>query len=354
MKVTPFGGPHFSGTCESSAGRGCGLQCVRASKVQPLSGQNRLSLFLIALALISLAGCQGIGNPQKEAGTLAVDPASLGFGNVPVGKNASLSETLTNTGGSALTVSQANLSGDGFSISGLTLPKTLNPSQSVTFTATFAPTGMGAASGTLAIVSDASNSPSNIAFSGTGTSQGQLSVSPGTLSFGDVVVGANSSRKGKLTAKDASVTVSSASSDSAEFVVSGISLPITIQAGQSAAFTVVFTPSMAGTASATLTFASDASNSPSVQSLTGNGTPASPHWVDLTWDPSNGAVSYNIYRKQPADKKYAQIGSGDANTAYTDDNVSAGQTYDYAVTAVDANNVESGFSNIAQITIPTP
>jgi len=286
-------------------------------------------------------------------GTLTANPTSLAFGNVPVGNSSNLSETLTNTGGSTVTISQANVSGAGFSISGLSLPATLTPTQSVTFTATFAPTAPGSANGTLAIVSDGSNSPLNIPLSGTGL-QGQLSVSPATLNFGDVAVGSSSPLNGTLTATGASVTVSSASINSSEFALSGITLPKTIGAGQSTQFTVTFTPSVTGTANATLTFVSNASNSPTLQSLTGNGTPPASHWVDLTWDASNGAVSYNVYRKLPTDQNYAQIDSSDANTAYTDNSVSAGQTYDYVVTAVDANNIESGYSNMAEVLVPSP
>jgi hypothetical protein len=323
--------------------------------LQPLPRHGWLILLLIALALVPLTGCQGVaGNSQNNAGALSASPATLSFSSLQVGKSTSISATLANAAGSAITVSQANLDGAGFAISGLTLPMTLNPGHSVTFTSTFTPTAKGTASGTLAIVSDATNSPLHIALSGTGTTQGQLSVSPATLNFGNVVVGANSSRNGSLTATAASVTVSSASSNSSEFALSGMSLPITIPAGQSAPFTVTFTPNATGTASATLTFTDNASNSPTVESLTGNGTAPPQHWVDLTWLPSVGAVSYNIYRKLPADPNYSQINSGEVNPAYTDSNVTAGTTYDYVVTAVDANNLESGHSKLAQVTIPSP
>ena len=82
-------------------------------------------------------------------GTLNANPTSLGFGSVQVGYSANLSETLTNTGGSTVTISQANLTGAAFSVGGLTLPLNLTANQSVTFTATFAPTSAGAASGSL-------------------------------------------------------------------------------------------------------------------------------------------------------------------------------------------------------------
>jgi fibronectin type 3 domain-containing protein len=61
-----------------------------------------------------------------------------------------------------------------------------------------------------------------------------------------------------------------------------------------------------------------------------------------------------MYRKLAADQTYTEINSGNATTAYTDNNVAAGQTYNYEVTAVDASGSESGYSNMAQGVIPTP
>jgi Abnormal spindle-like microcephaly-assoc'd, ASPM-SPD-2-Hydin len=174
------------------------------------------------------------------------------------------------------------------------------------------------------------------------------------LSFGKVTVGSSSALNASLNATIASVTVSSASSSSSEFVLSGISFPATIAAGQSEPITVTFTPNAQGTATATLTFMSDASNGPTVLSLTGSGKAPPPHWADLTWDAASGAVSYNVYRKLLTDESYTQINSGDPTAAYTDNNVTAGATYDYVVTALNAENQESGYSNVAQVTIPTP
>ncbi len=290
-------------------------------------------------------------------GTLSANPTSLSFGSVQVGNTASLSETLTNTGGTAVTISQANVTGAGFSITGLTLPTTLNAAQSVTFTAKFAPTAPGAVTGNLAILSDASNSTLNIGLSGTGTAQGQLSVSPGTLNFGNVVVSTSTSLNGSLTASGASVTVTSGSSDSSEFVLSGITFPKTIAAGQSASFTVTFTPNASGATSASLTFLSNASNSPTVETLTGTGQAPQPHSVDLSWTASQspGVIGYNIYRGSVAGGPYSKVNSAlNADTTYTDSTVTAGQTYFYVAKGVDGNDMESGPSNEVQATIPNP
>jgi len=305
-------------------------------------------------SLVSLSA-SGSAVAAGSQGTISPSPANLAFGNVQASSFGSLSETLTNTGGSGVTITQANLSGAAFSISGLTVPLTLTPNGSVTFTATFTPNGAGAASGNLSLVSDASNSPLVIALSGAVTAAGQLAVSPGSLSFGSVVVGSSSSLTGSLTAGGSSITVTSASLNNSEFGVTGISLPATIGAGQSASFTVTFTPQSSGSTSASLSFSSNASNSPAAQSMTGTGTAPTQHTVDLAWSASENAVGYNIYRGTVSGGPYTVINSSlDSTTAYTDDTVVSGQTYYYVVTAVNADSNESGYSNQSQAVIPSP
>ena len=318
-----------------------------------------ISSLSIATGIALLSGCGGAtpGGSNGGGSALAVSSSTLSFGKVQKGKSSNLSDTLTNTGGSAVTISEANLSGTGFSVSGLSLPTTLSPSQSATFTVTFAPASAGSASGTLAVVSTATNSTLNIALSGTEMAQGQLSVSPASLSLGNVVVGASSSLDGTLEATGSSVTISAASSNSNEFALSGISLPTTLTASQPTSFTVTFKPATVGAASGTLSFLSDAANSPTTQAVTGTGTAAPQHSVALSWDASNdsGVVGYNVYRGSVSGGPYSKIDSAlEAGTAYTDITVTAGETYYYATTAVDGSGGESSYSNQAQAAIPTP
>jgi hypothetical protein len=291
-------------------------------------------------------------------GALAANPTTLAFSGTQVGNSTNLSETLTNTGGSTISISQVNLTGASFSTSGLSsFPINLTSGQSVTFNVTFTPASAGTASGSLSVSSNAANQL-GIALSGTGTASGTLAVSPTSLSFSNVTVGSNAALTGSVTASGASVTISSASSNNGEFVLSGISLPTTLTAGQSANFTVTFTPGASGAASASLSFASNASNSPAVQSvlqMTGTGTTPIQHTVDLTWAASTSAVGYNIYRGTAPGGPYTMINTSlNSTTAYADNTVVSGQTYYYVTTAVNATSVESGYSNQAQAVVPTP
>jgi len=66
-----------------------------------------------------------------------------------------------------VSVSQINVSGAGFTVTGFTPPLTLAAGQSTTFGAIFDPATSGSLTGTVAVVSNASNSPA-ISLSGTG------------------------------------------------------------------------------------------------------------------------------------------------------------------------------------------
>jgi hypothetical protein len=184
---------------------------------------------------------------------------------------------------------------------------------------------------------------------------GTLSASPASLPFGNVVVGQKASLKGTLTAAGATVAISSVTSTSGEFAVSGITFPASVDSGQSLSFTVTFTPQTSGAASGTLSFLSNADDSPAQQLANGTGIAAPQHSVDLSWTGSQsaGVVGYNVYRGTGG--PYSRInGPLEASISYTDSLVSAGSTYFYVVTAVDGNGAESAYSEQAQALIPTP
>ena len=120
-------------------------------------------------------GLSGIG--LAAAPQLSATPASLSFGSVNVGSSTTQGVTLTNTGNSSVSISQGNVTGTGFGITGLTTPLNLGVGQSITLTATFAPTSAGTLTGNINVVSNATNSPLAIVLSGTGAQAASHSVS---------------------------------------------------------------------------------------------------------------------------------------------------------------------------------
>jgi hypothetical protein len=291
-------------------------------------------------------------------GALGASPASLNFGTVTVGSHQGLSETVTNTGGSTVTISQVAVSGAGFTLSGISTPATLTAGQSANFTVTFAPASAASASGSVTVTSNGSNPSLTVALVGTGsTVAGQLSATP--VAVGSVVDGTSGTATGTLSATGANVTVTAASSSNSRFAISGLSLPAIVPAGQSVGFTVTYSPLVTGADSSNLSFTSNAQVATTTDTATGTGTPAPVHTVSLTWNASTSSniSGYNIYRAVYGSScgAFTKLNGTtlDTNTSYTDSVVTNGTNYCYATTAVDSTNAESGYSNIvSDVQIP--
>ena len=218
-----------------------------------------------------------ISGSGAPAGPLASNPASLSFGSVPVGNKQTLSATLTNTGGSSVTISQVSIvGGSGFSMNGLTAPVTLTGGQSTSFSASFAPAAAGTVTGTITITSTASNSTLTIPLSGTGGTAGPLTSNPASVSFGSVPVGSKQTLSETVTnSGTSSLTISQiAIAGGSGFGMTGITAPVTLTGGQSATFSVSFDPTAPGAVSGNITITSTAANSTLVIPLSGTGVAA--------------------------------------------------------------------------------
>jgi hypothetical protein len=280
---------------------------------------------------------------------VVTNPSNLSFGQVAPGKSATLPVVITNTRSWQLTIGSMGTTGDGFSLNIPQLPLTLNSGQSTTLYVTFAPPSTGPALGSLFVARTAA-----IPLSGVGATavSGQLSISPSPLNFGDVTLGSTGTQAVTLSASGGSVTVSSAASSSSLFSLSGVSFPFTIGAGASASLNVVFTPQASGTASGSLTFVSNASNSPGPESLNGTGM-AQNYSVNLSWNGVQDVMGYNVYRSTTASGKYTKINSSvNPTTLFTDTSVASGQTYYYAATSVNSSGQESARSTPVQAVVP--
>jgi hypothetical protein len=113
---------------------------------------------------IPLSGTGVASTMSLNASTTAV-----AFGNAAVGSNSSQNVTLTNSGNSTVTITSVNVTGTGFSSSGVTAGQTIGAGQSATLGVIFTPTSAVTVSGTVTVTSNATNSPISISLSGTGT-----------------------------------------------------------------------------------------------------------------------------------------------------------------------------------------
>src|SRR5271156_5162146 len=236
------------------------------------------------LALATMLGCQGLSVGRSSTsvvtgsvtGILAAAPASLSFGNVPIGVTQSQSDVLTNTGSSTVTVTQEMVSGASFSATGLSFPLTLAPQQTASFQIVFSPTAAGSVNGTLALANDGSTGSVNIAISGTGTAPGSLTTNPTSFNFGTVAIGSSQIQTETVKNTGGQNLTISAASISSSFALSGLTLPLTLAPNQSSTFGVLFAPGTSGPTSGTLSLTVSGSSTSVDVALSGTGVLSGP------------------------------------------------------------------------------
>jgi hypothetical protein len=308
---------------------------------------------------ISLVSAQGGITSVSVSGTvlqsaLTLSPASINFGSAVTGVANTQTVQVSNPGTVAVTITAANISGAGFSASGLALPLTLSAGKTAAFNVQFDPKSAGAATGSLSVVSDATNPPSAIALSGAGVAAGlSLAVNPSNVSFGNVNVGSTASRSMTITnTGNSNVAISSETLTGANLALSGGSA-VTLSPSQSIALTVQYSPTTAVSTSGTLAIASNATVAPPAIPISGTGVAQIQHTVVLSWNASTSATGYNIYRSATSGAGYARVNSGpDGALSYSDTSVQNGQTYFYVTTAVDGSGQESAYSSEVSVVIP--
>ncbi len=81
-----------------------------------------------------------------------------------------------------------------------------------------------------------------------------------------------------------------------------------------------------------------------------------PHSVSLSWEDSQTTTVsfYKVYRGTVSGGPYTLLATNIKGNSYTDTSVQSGLTYYYVTTAVDADGVESVFSNQMSSKIPSP
>ena len=188
-----------------------------------------------------------------------------------------------------------------------------------------------------------------------GNLQGTLSASPATLNFGSVNL--NNSLPETVTVTNtgsAAATIMSVSISGAEFSLSPISTPLTLQPLGSVPLTITFTPTVVGPATGTVSVTSNATDPVLNIPLTGTGVSNGPHSVALSWTASTSpVVGYNVYRSTTSGGPYTKLNTTlIPSTSYNDQNVQSGMTYYYVATAVNSAGLESAYSNQAVAVIP--
>jgi Abnormal spindle-like microcephaly-assoc'd, ASPM-SPD-2-Hydin/Cep192 domain 4/HYDIN/CFA65/VesB-like, Ig-like domain len=341
----------FSGTATLAAGQSLPLTVALAPAAV---GSAAGSLTMASNASNSPATIALSGAGVQPS--ISVVSASVAFGNLAVGVTNTQTLTIKNPGTANLTVSHANLSGSGFSFTGLTLPVTLAPNASTTATLSFTPISAGAVGASLSLVNNSPTSPLAVSISGTGVAQTlQLSASPASLSFGSLTDGTTASQTVTLSnTGNANISLSQISVSGTAYSSSGLALPLTLTPGQTAQFSVTFAPTTSGALSGTATVTSNAANSPASVALSGTGAAPASHSVALNWSPTSSSYNgFNVYRGSKSGGPYTRVNSSMVSTSsYTDSSVTSGSTFYYVATEVGTDGVESSYSNEASANIP--
>jgi hypothetical protein len=206
--------------------------------------------------------------PPPPVGVSAT-PTAVDFGSQTVGTSSSArTVTISNDGTSSVSVSSVSTTGDFAQTN--TCGTSLAAGATCAVNITFSPTASGSRSGTLTVSTSDPNGPTNIGLSGNGTAAGPaLSASPSSLAFGGTVVGQTSSSQSVTVqntgTQSASVSSIAASGDFAQTNNCGTSLAV----NASCTINVTFTPTAAGGRTGSVTITSNATNSPTTISLSG-------------------------------------------------------------------------------------
>jgi len=188
-----------------------------------------------------------------------------------------------------------------------------------------------------------------------------VQVSPSSISFGNQALQSTATQN--ITIKNTgniTITINGITVVGAGFGYSALSPGSTLTPNQSVTFQVWFRPQISGSAAGNISILSSNLSTPASISVSGTGitsAPTSPspapHSVFLSWGPSSTVVAgYRVYRDNGSG--LLPLTSVIPDLTYTDASVVSGDTYHYAVTAVDAAGDESSFSNEVTAVISTP
>jgi Cep192 domain 4 len=185
-----------------------------------------------------------------------------------------------------------------------------------------------------------------------------LTLGATSVSFGDVALNSPATQQVSLTSSGgAPLTISAGSVTGAGFSISGISYPLTLNPGQSAALYVEFDPTTGGAATGAVTLTSNASNgTTSSIGLSGTGQ-ATNYAVDLSWNAPTSSpdpvAGYHVYRATGSSTSYQLVNNTVlTTTSYADTGVQNSTSYSYYIKSVDASGNESDPSNTITVNIP--
>jgi hypothetical protein len=245
--------------------------------------------------------------------TLGLSPASLSFSPLLVGTTSgSQAATLTNTGFSALAISNVAISGANAADFAHTdaCGSGISARASCTVNVTFTPAQIGPRTSSLVITDDAAGSPQSVALSGIGLMTGRnATLAPTTLTFVPQPITTTSlGLPVTLSNYGTSVLNISGIIASANFAQTSACGP-TLASGASCTITVTFTPTTADTLTGTLSVSDDAPGSPQTVALNGIGAGVTTATLTPSFITLNCRVGRNAGCDPPVAAKLTNTGN---------------------------------------------
>ncbi len=276
-----------TGTCVgASVTVAPGATCTLGATFTPSATGTRTATLTVASnapsnPAISLSG-SGSAVPVPS---VALSRGSVTFATQTVGTTSGAQAvTLTNNGTGALTITQVATSPNPEFSSTSTCVGTINAGASCTINVTFAPTAAGTRSGALTITSNAAGSPSTVALSGTSvlTASPICTVQSNSVAFPMTTVGVMSSglsttitNSGNAPLQITGVTIGGANASEFRLAAGNTCAAGSIAVGGSCQLQVAFQPQSAGSKSAIVTIAHNASGGSTAVAVSGSAaTPA--------------------------------------------------------------------------------
>ena len=216
----------------------------------------------------------------------------LNFGDVDPGNSKTLTLNMTNTGASSVSIDSIRLDTGLFTVSATAFVLAVESGRELSIT--FSPTTAGTVNDSLRVFHNGSGGLLTVFLTGRGVVRG-ISLSVGSLAFGDVEVGQDSlltlevSNTGNISLTISGMTITG--TDASDFSVSPTSG--TIAGSGSSSFGVTFLPSSVGLKSASLSIAHNAPGDSVSVSLSGTGT-APVLTADFSADTTSGPAALEV------------------------------------------------------------
>jgi hypothetical protein len=226
-----------------------------------------------------------MGSPQSVTANFAsspqivLNPTSINFGTAYLFTAKTHNVTVTNTGSSTVTINSVTITpGAGTNKGDYTdlsfCPKNLPAGKSCTITVFFVAGNIGSPSATLNVNDNAAGSPQQVSLSANVINP-KASYNPGSLHFGLVPIGSNSTLDVTLTNTGTTAlditSIGVTGANESDFAQNNV-CPSSLAPGTNCIISVTFTPSATGTRSADLTVIDNAENSKQNVSLAGKGS----------------------------------------------------------------------------------